>query len=699
MSNTFSEDEAAQVIVKNDNKRASVLDDGIGSTAQIRTTTQAFENQIDRNQAINRNRLNGRLQEMQAEADEIQKKTQHDYGFDLMDEMLSADGFLNQHPITGSLYGIEGWTYMKDYLSSLDEDLKNEIASSSGNLSYEKGVIKGYRNKLFGAPFQFLDSVDARFSEVNEYVGFEFLKNFLIHAPILHIFPGVPKYTGGEDNYGLIGTLVNWGRALGLSNRMNDTTNLFDPNYNYDIIKGEAAQTLFKLFFKSKLQKRMFGIKFKYEIYQRYVHLMCKAVAILLKLDNTTLVSDVTDEKGGKFYPSGTFVNGPNGNQKFVEFTNFDDDEYGHVLWNNYRMIEDPMTYSQETGQTVWRAVTESWNKFQEYKKEMDTKYQHKEKISMWEWLREQPQKLGNTVTDFGMALSYGFDKINERPQSVEFLVEPISADETYNNSVADSAIAGMVDGISEIGSEVAFITGSGALNSGGVTSILEGAGKITKSALEGMADASKHFAGNFVSNLLTGGVGAIAGNRFIYPKIYKRSNSQSSHSFKIKLISPYGDLYNYYMNIVVPLCHIYALALPHLKTSNSSSAPFILRAFIPGLKTIEMGMISSVQVTKNPNINRVTINGFPLDLDVTIQIEELYNVLAISPTDDALSFFQNETLSDYLCNLAGVFPTQTRDKMMKAGFMKMVSEQFSVLQQIKNVSGDFVLNWLQILT
>ena len=73
--------------------------------------------------------------------------------------------------------------------------------------------------------------------------------------------------------------------------------------------------------------------------------------------------------------------------------------------------------------------------------------------------------------------------------------------------------------------------------------------------------------------------------------------------------------------------------------------------------------------------------------------------VTAISPTDDALSFFQNETLSDYLCNLAGVFPTGTREKMMKAGFMKMVSEQFNVLQQANNAVGDYILNLIQILT
>ena len=676
--------------------RVGILDDGVGSTAITRNNT-VVENQFNREMVMNHYGADAKYEEKLQE--ELQKRRTH-MGFDLMDEILTADGFLNQHPTTGSIYGIQGWTYMNN-LRSFDDDLNDEY-TKGGNDKLEIEVIKGYRNKLFGAPFQFLDSVDARFSEVNEYVGFEFLKNFLIHAPILHIFPGVPKYTGGEDNSGLAGLVFRWGKALGLSNRLNYDTMFGEAGYDWSVLKTEAEQTLFGIFFHSKLQKRMFGIKFKYEEYQRYVHLMLKSLAILLKLSDSLMSPKVDLTGGGRLYPDGTFVNSRNGKgQLFVKFTNYDIDDSGHVLWNNYRMIEDEITYSQETGQTIWESLTMAVDKFQEYKNELHEKSKAKiqgEKDSFWKWLKEKGYAIGDNATALGMAVSYGLDKLNERTQSVEFLVEPTRADESYTNNFSQSAIAGMVDSISDIGSEVAFITNTSALNSGGLTFLLQGAEKITASALEGMADASRHFAGNFVSNLLTGGLGAIQGNRFIYPKIYKGSESGTTHQFMILLQSPYGDIYNYFMNILVPLCHMYGLALPHLKTSNSSSAPFILRAFIPGLKTIEMGAITSLQVTKNPNSNRVTINGFPLDVDLSITITELYNILAISPTDDALSFFQNETLSDYLCNLAGVFPTSTRDKMMKAGFSQMIAEQFNLMQQIKNTTGDFALNFLQML-
>ena len=59
--------------------------------------------------------------------------------------------------------------------------------------------ISKYTNRIFGAPYQFLDSVDRRFPSVNKHVGNEYLRNMILKGPILHIKPGMPKYTGGTD--------------------------------------------------------------------------------------------------------------------------------------------------------------------------------------------------------------------------------------------------------------------------------------------------------------------------------------------------------------------------------------------------------------------------------------------------------------------------------------------------------------------
>ena len=132
-----------------------------------------------------------------------------------------------------------------------------------------------------------------------------------------------------------------------------------------------------------------------------------------------------------------------------------------------------------------------------------------------------------------------------------------------------------------------------------------------------------------------------------IYPKIYDSSNSDTNYSFKVHLSTPYGDPYNYYINIVVPLMHLIALAAPRMVTSNTVGAPFIVQAFIPGLCTIQMGIVSSLHISKNPDSNRISVNGYPL-----------YNAMSISPANDPASFLFNETLNDYMANLAGLIPS-----------------------------------------
>ena len=77
--------------------------------------------------------------------------------------------------------------------------------------------------------------------------------------------------------------------------------------------------------------------------------------------------------------------------------------------------------------------------------------------------------------------------------------------------------------------------------------------------------------------------------------------------------------------------------------------------------------------IHKNPTTKDVSINGFPLTVKVTFQIKELYNALSISPAHDPASFLFNETLNDYLANLAGLRPSiDMYSEQRKAQFENM---------------------------
>ena len=679
--------------------------------------------------------------------------------FPVLEELLALNGLLDQHPTTGRYISAE----------ENSQDGKNLKFNAYGinDDGYRKKLVKiinAYRNKLFGAPFQFLDSVDARFSSTNKYVGYEFLRNFLLHSAILHIYPGNTKYTGGNDSkFKSISDII---KALALdvsrsnSNEHTQYTNLengwakvYGQFENFEATTGVLEQSILQLFMRSKLQRRLFGISFQYESYLRYVKLMCHGVALLLKLTGSTYLQGE--------YPNGTFVNYYSTDKEIIgdgkevnpllrpvrlsQDSKYKFQTFKNINWGNYRMIEDSSTVVQEIEQTakatmdkitklVERIPSETFGKLGEGGKELawdaiqfiwyaspfgawdaltqaakDGNNSFLEKLD--EGGRKYFEKLGSigneALKDLGeMAKSFEdvlkeytelrYD-IAERVQSIEFMVEPVNATESYQNDVGPSRLKSSVDSINSLGAEISFITNSGA-TTGLANTIITGGKEVINEAFQTMSQIATPFTGNFIGNLFSGAIGAITGNRFIYPDIYQNSSSHADYNFKVNLSSPYGDIYNYYMNIIVPLCHLQALCLPKLKTSNSINSPFLVRAFIPGLMTCEMGIIDNMNVTKNPQNNRVSVNNFPLDVQVSFTIRELYHNLAISPTDDGLSYINNETLKDYLCNMAGIYPTFNREIELNLSTADMLKSQFDLWTQIQRNGSASFLSFLGLL-
>lgn len=765
----------------------------------------------------------------------------------LTDEILANQGLLGFHPINGKILK-----------TKLNETY--EAYLGIGCHGHELDVIKAYRNKLFGSSFQFLDSVDKRFSSVNDFVGYEFLRNFILHSAILHIYPGMPHYQGSVDPFEWLRNLADAGqdqmsddqhKVNGKSEKkVQDEIDMelaekeqellkkdSDSESEYNLAPGESAlikntenelidqaivnsidkqaksetqlkttgtksnstmtgivTALFSILFKTKYQRRLFGIKYTYEQYMRYVNLMCRSLALFL---NLTVMNQI-------IYPQGTFINAKSSsssdetNSTTSKFVTFD-----AIDWSNYRMIEDSLSYVNSTlgsslnllgtmfgmtdnnpgtilsnllgntgkaltktiaalgeialgfgtlsnpaaavtmvslnaasvattKQSLAKIYRQNANALAESIKNWDFSYMDYENrmnnAKSAEELEEAASKgfcptagtaigtAAQTIVDStGLSLiGSGFqllgdvfkdifaqyktvqDKLESRTQSVEFMVEPFSPNEQFSNQTTQSLIKGLVDKAAGIGTEVAFITQTQAVQDSFFTSSMEKLAKAGVGLMEGMNNLASQvpLGGSFLHNLVSGALGAVTGNRFIYPDIYQSSSSQTSFNFKVNLISPYGDVYNYFMNILVPLAHLYCLVNPRLVTANSSNSPFLVRAFVPGLATCEMGIIDSMTIHKNSEGNRVSTNGLPLSVTVEFSIHELYHHNAISPWDDPLSVINNECLLDYLCNLAGIPPTYTRRKMITASLSSILKESLNVWKLAGNTIGDIMLGW-----
>ena len=120
-----------------------------------------------------------------------------------------------------------------------------------------------------------------------------------------------------------------------------------------------------------------------------------------------------------------------------------------------------------------------------------------------------------------------------------------------------------------------------------------------------------------------------------------------------------------------------------------------MVQAFIPGMCTCQLGIISNMEITKNKSLHAVNVNGFPLEVEVDLTIEELYDSLSVSPANDPASFLFNETLNDYMANLAGLQPSvDTYTKQRNAMFAGL--ENFFTQGEWVNDMADSILTGLE---
>lgn len=584
------------------------------------------------------NSVNIDIEDWLEKSNSVYGSSYEDYVASMAGEAVTSDYFVT--PLAQELIALEG--------------IHGQHPETGAGVGNDVSYIRQYTNRIFGAPYQLLDSVDRRFPDINPRLGTEYLRNFILNGPILHIKPGMPLYTGGDKNTAE--------KLLESFQKIYMDTTQGDMDIISSIL-GEMAQSI--VFDTGhRLQRRLYGFRENYYDYMQHVNYMCRSMAVFLNL---------TSDPNTTGYPNGTFV----GEDETTVFTTMN--------WEDYRMMSSsktlsPSAYLQEligstfvgaiynTGKSVAELISEWINPWSTLKPKGDD-------VEAGDWLNYIGMTASDAWKDITSAWSnaadyHMSDKLVDKICSVQFLVEPGSFNETINNTTEQSALESAQDSIGDIGAEIAWISNTGS-DTGVVESMVHFLGSALDTAVTSLTDIMKsaNITNGFIGNFLSGTLSAIKGQKMIYPEIYKRTTTSMNYEFTINLSSPYGDVYNYYMNIVVPLMHLVALAAPRMVTSNTTSSPYLVQAFIPGMCTCQLGIIENMSIIKNPNANRVSVNGFPLDIQVKFTVKELYNALSISPANDPAAFLFNETLNDYMANLAGLMPsidtyTQQREVM-----------------------------------
>lgn len=176
-------------------------------------------------------------------------------------------------------------------------------------------------------------------------------------------------------------------------------------------------------------------------------------------------------------------------------------------------------------------------------------------------------------------------------------------------------------------------------------------------------------------------------------PKVWESSSATLPRaSYKIKLISPYGNAYSQLFNIYLPLAMVLAGSLPRSTGSASYTSPFMCQLFDRGRVGIQLGMIDSVSITRGTSNLGFSRNGHPNAIDLDISIANLDEVISvdvssngvISRVMDQLSpDFSDTPFTSYLNTITAV---DVYTQIYRVPMMRLkLAERYMVLKSVAN--------------
>jgi len=223
------------------------------------------------------------------------------------------------------------------------------------------------------------------------------------------------------------------------------------------------------------------------------------------------------------------------------------------------------------------------------------------------------------------------------------------SVSESISSTTSAIETGGMVKNLSKKAKDVKFNLAGG--------NILPGADIIANGVKDLAAGAldSVTFGLSSVIQTLTGG-----GYINIPDKWHDSSVKLAEHTFKMKLISPYGNTFSQLQNIYIPLSMILAGALPISVGKSSYTSPFLCSLFGRGIQNTKLGIITSVSITRGTSNLGFNKSRRPLAIDVSFTVTDLSPVLNVPIPKGVFaevfsaSFEDNSPMARYVAVLGG---------------------------------------------
>lgn len=464
--------------------------------------------------------------------------------------------------------------------------------------------------RLFGIPYQFRDAVDHRSSDLSSSVGTSFLRNIVLEEPIITIIPGRPSYTGG------------------LGDKESFVTALFDAGEgNFDAFKQLVQDS-------GDEDVRFYDFQRAYTEYMQYVNVMCRAAATFLGLSDEEYAID-----GVRL----TKYDWRNYRQDSVKYTNLTESAVGAAAEGAKSMFSTALDWGKDALHNIYSYLTGGDSDDSDADEEEPIEYTESSFIY---GTYDGESELSSEEIDIAEA-------IVKDSSFVQFYISnDFQNGDGHSNSTMESKLkSAMLDNGSDIMKEIAFI-GNG-LGAGGAVEGLTSLGDWVGNQFANLLPESSVTVGfkrvlNLAGNILKG-------ENIVMPEIWQSSDSSRSINFTVHLKSPYGNKFGYFMECLVPLIHLLALCVPKQTTANTYGAPFIVKAYVTGGQSVNLGIVNNIDVTRGNDGKCWSADGLPTEMDVSVGIADLYHDLSMSPQSSPKLFANNSSLVEYLATLCGI--------------------------------------------
>ena len=241
------------------------------------------------------------------------------------------------------------------------------------------------------------------------------------------------------------------------------------------------------------------------------------------------------------------------------------------------------------------------------------------------------------------------------------YIDSDVSITDNFSNSSGKSQLEQKVNQFSDLAREVQFFLGSLASNAQLDLTKLMPNGNKSDSALNNVENATEFTQnilgkGNFLEAIAGNILTVVQGGKMIFPEIWTDSQYSKSYSVTIKLRCPDGDKLSWFLNIWVPLAHLFPLVLPKAAGANGFLAPFLVRCWYKGLFHCPMGLVTNMTVSRG-ELGNWNLDGLPMSVNVNLDIKDLYSVLAVSRRSASLglySLMENIGMLDFVSNFCG---------------------------------------------